>query len=660
MHIVAPVISPEPVDVTEQTANDVDIQNTFLKKCKCGSFDHFRTTHKNCPMNKKNNSNIENLNINEKLPSCKCGGFDHARTNNSKCPLNKKYTNLDANERNKIMIRNKNKSYQTQKKDKNCEIYLDIAKKLEFLISDVIGQYVQIDSGRHLIPKRDKMCLFCQALVWTEEKTGSYNKNSVYSICCSKGKVQLPATKALPQTLLTMLDYPKYMGPIRHYNASFSFISFNATTDANLSKGNVYTLRIVGQIHHRIGPLVNPVGKKPQCAQIYFHDSENEDPRKGYSSQLCPFKLIEIRSMLDDVNNPFVLKFKYAASLLKKNPFTDLRIVILNNKQLDKRTYNKPTASEIAVLIPALGENDEPTQREGFVFEKNGDLKFIDPNHASYDPMQYVLLFPHGDLGWEHNTIKLNFNYSKNKSVMNNNEHVEDLNNLDDENVLQNQDLDNIADEQEDIALINEQDQLLEINEPQDEEPDFPDHNSKKKGVKHKMAFVTALQYYSYMLCDRSTSYIHRFGRLFHQYIVDQYSKIELARLNFFRHNQDQIRADLYQNIKDADPQLLGHNIGKRIVLPSTYKGSPRNMQQLYQDAMAVIRTFNKPDLFVTVTCNPHWPEIEAELKNVQNADKLTIIARVFKLKLNAIMDDLFKKHVLGKAAAHMYVIGKF
>ena len=76
------------------------------------------------------------------------------------------------------------------------------------------------------------------------------------------------------------------------------------------------------------------------------------------------------------------------------------------------------------------------------------------------------------------------------------------------------------------------------------------------------MEYESALQYYSYMLCDRSTSYLHRFGRLFHQYIVDQFSKIELANLNYFRFNQDHIRADLYQNIKDSNHQF-GHNIGK-------------------------------------------------------------------------------------------------
>jgi hypothetical protein len=80
-------------------------------------------------------------------------------------------------------------------------------------------------------------------------------------------------------------------------------------------------------------------------------------------------------------------------------------------------------------------------------------------------------------------------------------------------------------------------------------------------------------------------------------------------------------------------------------------------LQQLYQDSMAVIRAHGKPDLFITMTCNPNWPEIKNELIESQNAHKLTIIARVFKIKLKCLLDDLFNKKIFGKTKAHMYVI---
>ena len=44
---------------------------------------------------------------------------------------------------------------------------------------------------------------------------------------------------------------------------------------------------------------------------------------------------------------------------------------------------------------------------------------------------------------------------------------------------------------------------------------------------------------------------------------------------------------------------------GRIIILPSTFNGSPRAMQQNYQDAMAIVSKFGKPNLFLTFTCNP-------------------------------------------------------
>lgn len=38
-------------------------------------------------------------------------------------------------------------------------------------------------------------------------------------------------------------------------------------------------------------------------------------------------------------------------------------------------------------------------------------------------------------------------------------------------------------------------------------------------------------------------------GRLLHQYVVDAYTVIEQERLQWIRNNQDQLRADLYNNV---------------------------------------------------------------------------------------------------------------
>ncbi|CAF4484203.1 unnamed protein product, partial [Rotaria sp. Silwood2] len=73
---------------------------------------------------------------------------------------------------------------------------------------------------------------------------------------------------------------------------------------------------------------------------------------------------------------------------------------------------------------------------------------------------------------------------------------------------------------------------------------------------------------------------------------------------------------------------------------------------------MAIVRKYGKPDLFITFTCNPTWREIEEHLFPGQApSDRPDLITRVFKLKLDELIDDLFKKHILGRTIAHVFVI---
>ncbi len=101
-------------------------------------------------------------------------------------------------------------------------------------------------------------------------------------------------------------------------------------------------------------------------------------------------------------------------------------------------------------------------------------------------------------------------------------------------------------------------------------------------------------------------------------------------------------------------------SIGRATVLPSSFTGGPRYMQQHYQDAMALRRHFGKPDLFrvITITCNPNWREIkESLLPTQQPHDRQDLCARVFHLKEKALMADLTDHWVFGKVVAHLHVI---
>ena len=88
----------------------------------------------------------------------------------------------------------------------------------------------------------------------------------------------------------------------------------------------------------------------------------------------------------------------------------------------------------------------------------------------------------------------------------------------------------------------------------------------------------TTLQYYKYHLIpwgDTTFDVVHRMGRLFQQYIVDMYTKIECDRLQYTRHNQARLHAELYQGLPDAtitaDGITDGLQIGKKFILPSSF-----------------------------------------------------------------------------------------
>jgi hypothetical protein len=169
-------------------------------------------------------------------------------------------------------------------------------------------------------------------------------------------------------------------------------------------------------------------------------------------------------------------------------------------------------------------------------------------------------------------------------------------------------------------------------------------------------------QYYSNRLAFRENfSLIHLGGKLTHQYIVDAYLKIEANRLNWIKQNQKELMVDSYKGVNDFvlnHANLSNCSIGRVIILPSTFTGGPRNMQQSYQDAMAMVRKFGKPDLFITFTCNPNWKEIKENKKeNQQPQDLPHLIARVFKQKLNHLIDDIRKGQIFGAVLALVYVV---
>ena len=121
------------------------------------------------------------------------------------------------------------------------------------------------------------------------------------------------------------------------------------------------------------------------------------------------------------------------------------------------------------------------------------------------------------------------------------------------------------------------------------------------------------------------------------------------------------LRVDKYCSLQtslDAGSSK-GSSKGKRVILSSTFVGSPRYMDLLYFDGMAICSHVGFPNLFITLTCNPNWPEIRRVLAplNLKATDRPDLISRVFRLKYEQMLFDLTKKHLLGKVVTCEFAI---
>ncbi|CAG8726587.1 25174_t:CDS:10, partial [Cetraspora pellucida] len=131
--------------------------------------------------------------------------------------------------------------------------------------------------------------------------------------------------------------------------------------------------------------------------------------------------------------------------------------------------------------------------------------------------------------------------------------------------------------------------------------------------------YITAMKYYAYHLylgCPNKLIVIYLFGRLFQQWVVD---------------------IGLQDTMQARDSITTMSNVGQHVILPSI---------------------LGKPNLFITITCNPQWPEItNALLLGQTSQDRPDLIACVFNLKLKTLFKVILKEEILGKIITYIYTI---
>jgi len=151
--------------------------------------------------------------------------------------------------------------------------------------------------------------------------------------------------------------------------------------------------------------------------------------------------------------------------------------------------------------------------------------------------------------------------------------------------------------------------------------------------------------------------HMHLCGRLLNEWLINMYCRMEDERLSLVRREQHKVAT------RNALCEVV-HNdtasntcIGKKYFLPSSVPGSPRHLRRLRTDALELARRLGWPTFFITLTCNPRWPEILAALGPGQTAaDRPDITVRVFHGRLEKMVAWL-KENFAGRKKYFIRVI---
>ncbi|XP_052626798.1 uncharacterized protein LOC128133416 [Lactuca sativa] len=152
--------------------------------------------------------------------------------------------------------------------------------------------------------------------------------------------------------------------------------------------------------------------------KVQLPDLKNAPPtyersgQKDQSTSTDSDIIEDIKVMLDS-NNVLVRSYRMVKDTFQKNPEVDMKLRLIGRREQDGRTYNLPTASEVAALI--IGDiSDSIEKRDIVVQTKNGCLQRISELHPSYLPLQYPLLFPYGDDGYSVDILHRGVSFTNN------------------------------------------------------------------------------------------------------------------------------------------------------------------------------------------------------------------------------------------------------
>lgn len=188
----------------------------------------------------------------------------------------------------------------------------------------------------------------------------------------------------------------------------FSFTSYGvkADTDINKKSRGIYTFRVQGKMYHYINDLT-PENNQPKHLQLYFYDTDHELENRLHNTENLRADIVKI--LMDVVSvNPYAAFFRTLKDIQVDNHSS---IIIWKSPVVDQKTFNAPTASQVAAIWIEGDTSTTTCSTDIIVHGKSGGSHQILHYYGCYDPLQYPLLFPFGECGWHQGIERYEMNH---------------------------------------------------------------------------------------------------------------------------------------------------------------------------------------------------------------------------------------------------------
>ena len=442
------------------------------------------------------------------------------------------------------------------------------------------------------------VCQFCFARFFKEEASrGKYTK------CCNQGKVALESLAEVPPFLRELLNgcserSRRFIKNARAYNNSLSLASMGVNF-RRLNGRGPSCLTVNGRIMHYGIPLYAEANVLPRFAQLYFID---------------PNEAMNLRAQRGNGTDPQLMA--QLAQYLKENNILVQSYTMLEEKIVSERETTGIEPDDVVMWFVNDSRYVESVYRS--------------PSSAREAPApicnEVAIVFSHRDGQPDfHRDLKI-YPRGANPEILN---------------------------------------QFTSLCDPMSYILLFPTGTDRGWSIRRsKDSGLTLMDFYSYRMAIRDNDFnvLHRAGDLSGQFWIDAYMKYEANNLKWYESNQTRIRAETYVGLHDYinnRTEEIGGRPGRRIILPSTFSGSNRNMYFRYLDSMALVQKFTKPDLFITMTTNPHWEDIKHNLMYPEQDpfQRWDLLSRVFSLKMKALLFEIIEKKLFGHCVAWNYSI---